>query len=96
MLSRHNDSMCHFVIAEQWHRRSIPVLWAAPSCSHQAGDSAQRRALVTQVHQNLNPSEECSLRVVFLFSAAKSYPELKNQEKQKHIKKVFALHGFSP
>lgn len=71
------------------------MLWAAPSCSSPEGDSVQRRGLVSQGVQNLNPSEERSLSVVFLFSAAKSYPELKSQTKQKHIKKAFALHGFS-
>lgn len=91
MLSRHNDRMQHFVIPKQWHRSCISVLWAAPSCSSPEGNSVQRRGLVSQGVQNLNPSVGCSLSVVFLFSAAKSYPELKNQTKQKHIKKAFCL-----
>ena len=58
--------------------------WAAPSCSSRAGDSAQRTRSVSQVVQKLNPSEECGLSVVFLFSAAKSYLEKKKPQK-KHL-----------
>lgn len=58
------------------------MLWAAPSCSGRAGDSAQRRGLVSQVVQKLNPAEDCGLTVASLFSAAKSYLEGKKSTKK--------------
>lgn len=66
------------------------MLWAAPSCSSCAGDSAQRRGSVSRVVQKLNPSEKCGLSVAFLFSAAKSYLE-KKQNKTQRTKKCFCL-----
>lgn len=50
-------------------------------------ETVLRGGLVTQVHQNLNPSEECNLKVIFLFSAAKLYPELKEKENRNTFKR---------